>query len=86
MVLIFRFRFDAEVQIESVRDYVGKYVNAPKDNIFMVENASDGFNGFAKSIKWNEGDVIAIPNTSYAMVKQTVNYLVEKYKVKVLTV
>lgn len=52
----------------------------------MVENASDGFNGFAKSIKWNEGDVIALPNTSYAMVKKTADYLVDKYKVKLLTV
>lgn len=52
----------------------------------MVENASDGFNGFAKSIKWNAGDVIAMPNTSYAMVKRTIDYLIGKYQVKILSV
>jgi hypothetical protein len=69
-----------------VRETVAKYVNAPKDNVFMVENASDGFNGFVKSMKWKEGDVIAMPNTSYAMVKRTIDYLVDKYKVKILSV
>jgi selenocysteine lyase/cysteine desulfurase len=74
------------VKIAEVRATVAKYVNAPKDNLFMVENASDGFNGFAKSIKWKEGDVIAMPNTSYAMVKRTVDYLIDKYKVRILSV
>ena len=37
-------------------------------------------------MKWKEGDVIAMPNTSYAMVKRTVDYLIDKYKVKILSI
>ena len=77
---------DAEARITEVRQFVAKEVNAPVDNIFLVENASDGFNGFARSIDWKEGDVVAMPNTSYAMVKRTLDYLVSRYKIKLLTV
>ncbi|CAM6000977.1 unnamed protein product [Sphagnum balticum] len=80
-----RFRVDAEVKINEVRTFVAKYVNANKNNVFLVENASDGFNGFMKSIKWKEGDVVAMPNTSYAMVKRTIDYLIDKYKIKILS-
>lgn len=67
-----RFRFDAEVKLAEVRQSVAQFVNSSKDSIFMVENASDGFNGFVKSMKWKQGDVIVMPNTSYAMVKKTI--------------
>lgn len=61
-------------------------MNAPLENVFLVENASDGFNGFMKSIIWKEGDVVAMPNTSYMMVKKTMEYLVNRYKIKILNV
>jgi hypothetical protein len=36
----FRFRIDAKIKIAEVRANVAKYLNAPKDNVFILENAS----------------------------------------------
>jgi selenocysteine lyase/cysteine desulfurase len=51
-----------------------------------VENATDGINCILKSFNWNEGDVVLIPNTAYACVRNTVVSLKDRYKITVLTV
>lgn len=55
-------------------------------NVFIVENATDGINSVLKSLTWNEGDVVLIPNTAYGCVRQTVNYLRDRYKITIFDV
>lgn len=60
---------------------MAKQVNSKPDNLFFVQNATDGINSLAKSLDWKKGDVVALPNTAYSCVKKTVQYLVEKFEV-----
>ncbi len=52
----------------------------------MVQNSTDAFNGLMKSLKWKEGDVILLPNTSYNSVRNTVEWLRECYNIEILKV
>lgn len=72
-------RFDVEEKIKETRTIVADHIKCSADNVFMVQNATDAINSLAKSLKWEKGDVIALPNTAYSCVKQTVSYLVERY-------
>ena len=65
------FRKDAEQILNKTRQFVASLINCKTDNLFMVQNATDAYNCLVKSISWEEGDVIAIPNTAYACVRKT---------------
>ncbi len=66
---------------------IADYVKAKsKDDIVFVENASDGFNAVAKSFNWRAGDKILRSDTSYEMVKKTIDYLGRKFQVEAVSV
>jgi selenocysteine lyase/cysteine desulfurase len=54
------------------REVAANRVNAPLNNIFLVQNSTDAINCLLKSLKWKAGDTIAIANTAYACVRKTV--------------
>jgi hypothetical protein len=52
----------------------------------MVQNATDAINCLLKSLKWKAGDVVCIPNTAYACVRQTCNWIRDYYGVEIFNV
>lgn len=52
----------------------------------MVQNATDAFNGLMKSIHWKQGDVILLPNTAYASIRKTCEWLRDYYGIEILDV
>ena len=61
-------------------------VNCPVDNLFIVQNASDAINCVMKTLKWNFGDTILLPNTAYASVRNTCLVVKERYNLTLLIV
>jgi selenocysteine lyase/cysteine desulfurase len=52
-----RLRF-VQKRLEAVRDQVAAYVNAPEDDVVLVENASGAVNAVLRSVKWKAGDSV----------------------------
>ena len=52
----------------------------------MVSNATDGINCLAKSMKWNEGDIVLLPNTAYPSIRKTFNWLREYFNITIVDV
>ena len=75
------FRHDAEEEITKMREYVAQLVNCPLKNLFLVQNATDAYNCLLKSMEWNEGDVIVLPNTAYAAIRKTTEWIRDRYGV-----
>lgn len=69
-----------------MRSYIASKINCPTKNVFIVQNATDAINCIAKSLKWNQGDVILLPNIAYACVRKTINVLKERYGVTIVDV
>ena len=72
--------------INQVRAFVARKVNAKTENIYMVQNATDAFNGLMKSLDWKVGDIVLLPNTAYASIRKTVEWLRDKYGITILDV
>lgn len=62
-----------------MRAYVATKIHCPTKNVYFVQNATDGINSLLKSLKWQTGDVILLPNIAYACVRKTVVVLQERY-------
>ena len=69
-----------------MREFVADLVNCKLSNIFIVPNATEAYNTLVKSINWEEGDVIALPNTAYRSVISASEWLRDKYKIKIFMV
>lgn len=77
---------DVEEMITSARSFIAHRINCRPENLFFVQNATDGINSILKSFNWHEGDVILIPNTAYSCVRKTVNSLRDRFNVTILDV
>eukprot|EP00736_Rhodelphis_marinus_P012318 Rmarinus@m.2833 len=71
------FRTQCRDEIRRVRADMAEYVNADKENLVFVENASTGVNTVLKSLPFEDGDVILYLNLAYPMVKNVLSYLVD---------
>jgi selenocysteine lyase/cysteine desulfurase len=67
--------------IDEMRGYIAKQVNCKKKNIFITQNATDAFNSLMKSLEWKEGDIVLLPNIAYAAIRQTMNWIRDRYKI-----
>ena len=79
-------RFDCEPILNKTREFAAKRVQCNTKNLFIVQNATDAFNSFVKSLPWKAGDTIALPNTSYSCIRKTVEWLRDRYNIKILDV
>lgn len=80
------FRWDAEGLVEDARAYIATRINCKPQNVFFIQNATDGINSILKSFTWKEDDTILIPNTAYACVRKTVVRLKDMYNINILDV
>ncbi|KAJ3555960.1 hypothetical protein NP233_g12087 [Leucocoprinus birnbaumii] len=63
--------------LTDVREKLAKMVNAKRDEIVLVPNASVGINTVLRNFEWEEGDVIVYFNTSYKSIYQTAHNLAD---------
>lgn len=80
------FRGDSEKLLLESRTFVANRVKCKPDNLFIVQNATDAINSLVKSLTWEKGDTIVLTNMTYSCVKKTIDWLCERYGVKILSV
>ncbi|KXN90567.1 hypothetical protein AN958_04080 [Leucoagaricus sp. SymC.cos] len=64
-------RLDYLEYLTSVREKLSKLVNAQRDEIVLVPNASVGVNTVLRNFEWEKEDIIICFNTSYTSVYKT---------------
>jgi len=74
-------KYQLNDMINLSRAAVAQYVNADKDDIVIIPNASDGINSILRSLMTNSGEVILIFDISYRTTKNLCKYLENKHKI-----
>lgn len=69
-----------------MRAYIANKIHCPTKNVFIVQNATDGINCVAKSLKWTSDDAVLLPNIAYASIRKTINVLKERYGITIVDV
>eukprot|EP01080_Neovahlkampfia_damariscottae_P002332 gene2332-2800_t len=72
--------------INQTIERVSKYINAEKEDVVLIENASAGINSVLRSTRYNKGDKILITSIGYNSVKTTLEMLKKWYKIEVVIV
>lgn len=72
--------------LNKTRELVAEKVQCKISNLFIIQNATDGINSLVKSLPWKAGDTIAILNITYSCVKKTVEWVRDRFGVKILEV
>jgi isopenicillin-N epimerase len=70
--------------IES-RKAIANLVNCDYDDLALIENATSGVNIILRSLKFQKGDEIIVPNHAYQACRNTIDYVAEKWGVVVKT-
>ena len=65
-------------------EIVSKYINANKENVVLIENASAGINSVLRSTRYKKGDKILITSIGYNSVRTTLEMLKKWYKIEVV--
>ena len=69
-----------------MRAFIAGKIHCPTKNVFIVQNATDGINCVAKSLKWTSDDVVLLPNIAYASIRKTITVIKERYGVTIADV
>lgn len=69
-----------------MRAFIANKINCPTKNVFIVQNATDGINCIAKSLKWTSDDAVLLPNIAYASIRKTITVIKERYGVTIVDV
>tara|TARA_B110000003_G_scaffold210581_1_gene209540 strand:- start:27 stop:1223 length:1197 start_codon:yes stop_codon:yes gene_type:complete len=70
--------------IES-RKAIASLVNCDHDDLALIENATSGVNIILRSLKFEEGDEIIVPNHAYQACRNTIDYVADKWGAVVVT-
>ena len=70
--------------IES-RKAIANLVNCDYEDLALIENATSGVNIILRSLKFDEGDEIIVPNHAYQACRNTIDYVAEKSGAVVVT-
>ncbi|KAL9713303.1 hypothetical protein Ac2012v2_002908 [Leucoagaricus gongylophorus] len=72
-------RFDYLQYLDDVRGQLAEMVNAQRDEIVLVPNASVAMNTILRNFEWEKDDIIVCFNTSYQSIYKTVYNLQDKF-------
>ena len=70
--------------IES-RKAIANLVNCDYEDLALIENATSGVNIILRSLEFEEGDEIIVPNHAYQACRNTIDYVAEKWGAVVVT-
>ena len=66
------------------RKALAKLVNCNFDDLALIENATTGVNIVLRSLKFNPGDEIIVPNHAYQACRNAIDFVARRYSVKVI--
>ena len=67
------------------RKAIAKMVNCDSDDIALIENATTGVNTIMRSLEFNSGDEILVPDHAYQACRNTIDYVAERWGAVVVT-
>ena len=82
-----RFYEDLAMEfMQEARDSLAEMLNCDADDLALVENATTGVNTILRSLEFNEGDEILIPDHAYQACRNALDYVSKRWGAKVVTV
>ena len=72
--------------MENSRRSLAKMLQCDANDLALVENATSGVNTVLRSLIFNEGDEILVPDHAYQACRNTIDFVAERWGVKVVTV
>ena len=72
--------------MENSRRSLAKMLQCDANDLALVENATSGVNTVLRSLVFNEGDEILVPDHAYQACRNTIDFVAERWGVKVVTV
>jgi isopenicillin-N epimerase len=82
-----RFYEDLAMEfMQEARNSLAEMLNCDADDLALVENATTGVNTILRSLEFNEGDEILIPDHAYQACRNALDYVSERWGAKVVTV
>ena len=72
--------------MENSRRSLAKMLQCDANDLALVENATSGVNTVLRSLAFNEGDEILVPDHAYQACRNTIDFVAERWGVKVVTV
>jgi isopenicillin-N epimerase len=82
-------RFFEEIAPEALtvsRKAVGEFLSCDPDDIALIENATTGVNTILRSLIFEEGDEILVPDHAYQACRNAIDFVAERWGVNVVTV
>ena len=82
-----RFYEDLAMEfMENSRNALAKMLECDAEDLALIENATTGVNTILRSLVFNEGDEILVPDHAYQACRNTVDFVAERWGAKVVTV
>lgn len=72
--------------METTRSALAGFVHCDPDDLALVENATTGVNTILRSLTFNEGDEILVPDHAYQACRNAIDFVAERWGAVVVTV
>ena len=82
-------RFYEDLAMEFMRDSrrsLASMLQCDADDLALIENATSGVNTVLRSLVFDKGDEILVPDHAYQACRNTIDFVAERWGVKVVTV
>ena len=73
-------------QMTAARRALAEMLSCDPDDLALVDNATSGVNTVMRSLVFNEGDEILVPDHAYQACRNTIDFVAERWGTKVVTV
>ena len=73
-------------QMTAARHALAEMLSCDPDDLALVDNATSGVNTVMRSLVFNEGDEILVPDHAYQACRNTIDFVAERWGAKVVTV
>ena len=68
------------------RQALGAFLSCPADDLAFVSNATSGVNTILRSLQFEQGDEILVPNHAYQACRNTIDFVAERWSANVVEV
>ena len=73
-------------QMAVARHALAQMLSCNPDDLALIENATSGVNTVMRSLTFSEGDEILVPDHAYQACRNTIDFVAQRWKAKVVTV
>ena len=68
-----------------VRRKLGQFLNCSGDDLALISNATSGVNTILRSLEFEKGDQILVPDHAYQACRNAIDFVAEKHSLEVIT-